>query len=77
MRIEEEGVHVLFSCKCMTHDLSETKFWYNGEYEPLDRMALDEKIDAHAVHCPFRVVFSAASFPSDEIIYSATTADKN
>ena len=59
----------------MTHDLSETKFWYNGEYEPLDEMALDEKLRAHAVHCPFGIEFSAASFPSDEIIYSGTTAD--
>ena len=77
MRTEEEGGHVLFSCKCMTHDLSETKFWYNGEYELLDRMELDEKLDAHALHCPFGITFSAASFPSDQIIYSATTADVN
>ena len=77
MRTEEEGVYVLFSCKCMTHDNSETKFWYNGEYEQLDPVSLDQKIDAHAKHCPFGVAFSAASFPSDEIIYSATTADQN
>ena len=75
MRTEEEGVHVLFSCKCMTHDLSETKFWYNGEYEPLDLVSLDEKLDAHALHCPFGIQFSVASFPSDNITYSATTAD--
>ena len=75
--MEDEGVHVLFSCKCMTHDLSETKFWYNGEYELLDRMTLDEKLDAHAVHCPYGEVLSAAAFPSDQIVYSATTADIN
>lgn len=75
MRTEEEGIHVLFSCKCMTHDLSETKFWYDGEYEPLDPASLDEKLNAHALHCPFSTVFSAASFSSDQIIYSATTED--
>ena len=61
--MEDEGVHVLFSCNCMTHDLSETKFWYNGEYEPLDHVSLDQKLDQHAMHCPFNIVFSAASFP--------------
>ena len=65
----------MFSCKCMTHDLSDTKYWFNGEYEPLDPMTLDEKLDAHALHCPFKVYFSAASFPSNKIIFQATTED--
>ena len=59
----------------MTHDQSETKFWYNGEYECLDPISLDEKIEAHATHCPFGVEFAAASFPSSHIIYSGTTED--
>ena len=59
----------------MTHDQSETKFWYHGEYEHLDPMPLDEKIDAHATHCPFGIIFSAASFPSHDYNYVATTAD--
>ena len=59
----------------MTHDNSETKFLYNGEYEQLDPVSLDEKIDAHEKHCPFGVVFSAASFPSDHVVYSRTTED--
>ena len=59
----------------MTHDLSETKFWYNGEYEPLDLVSLDEKLGAHALHCPFGVQFSVASFPSSDYNYVATTAD--
>jgi hypothetical protein len=58
----------------MTHDKSETKFWYHGEYEQLDPMSLDEKIDAHAIHCPFGIIFSAASFPSNDYIYTSTTA---
>ena len=59
----------------MTHDLSETKFLYNGEYESLDSASLDQKLDDHRLHCPFGVEFSEASFPSDQIIYSGTTAD--
>jgi hypothetical protein len=59
----------------MTHDQSETKFWYHGEYEQLDPISLDEKIDAHAQHCPFGVTFSAASFPLHDYYYIATTAD--
>lgn len=65
---------MLFSCKCMTHDLSETKFWYNGEFESLDPISLDQKLDAHARHCPFNVEFSAASFPPAPY-YVGTTED--
>lgn len=65
----------MFSCKCMTYDLSGTKFWYNGEYEALDPITLDEKLDSHALHCPFKVEFSATSFPSNEIIFQGTTED--
>ena len=59
----------------MTHDRSETKFWYNGEFESLDPISLDEKLDAHARHCPFDVTFSAASFPLYDYYHVATTAD--
>ena len=59
----------------MTHDLSETKFWYNGEYEPLDEATIDEKLDAHATHCPFKTVFSAASFPPNDVMFQGTTED--
>jgi hypothetical protein len=59
----------------MTHDQSEMKFWYHGEYEELDPISLDEKIDAHAAHCPFGIEFSVAAFSSDHIIYSCTTED--
>jgi|6_EtaG_2_1085325.scaffolds.fasta_scaffold38670_4 hypothetical protein len=57
----------------MTYDESETKFWYHGEYEELDPMTLDEKLDQHARHCPFGVKFSAASFPSTQIIFTDNT----
>ena len=53
MQIEKEGIHVLFACKCMTHDQSKTKFWYHGEYEPLALNALEDKLEQHKTHCPF------------------------
>ena len=65
----------MFSCKCMTHDLSETKVWYNGEYEPLDEATIDKKLDAHATHCPFKTVFSVASFPPNDVMFQGTTED--
>jgi hypothetical protein len=74
-QIEEDGVHVMFSCRCMTHDETETKFWYNGEYESLDPMTLDEKLLAHATHCPFGVQFAAAAFSDSTIVYEQNTLD--
>lgn len=59
----------------MTHDSIETKFWYHGEYEDLNPLELDEKLEAHAKHCPFGVVFSAASFPPNGYVFRATTED--
>ena len=53
MQIEKEGVHVLFACKCMTYDRSETKFWYHGEYELLALHTLEDKLEQHKTHCPF------------------------
>ena len=57
----------------MTHDKSETKFWFHDEYEELDPIILDEKIDQHARHCPFGIKFAASSFPSDQIIFTDNT----
>lgn len=37
----------------MTHDQTETKFWYNGEYQQLDRSTVSQKLDQHDEHCPF------------------------
>ena len=51
MRVEEDGVHVEFACNCMTFNQSATKFWYNGEYESLDMLSLEEKLEAHELHC--------------------------
>jgi len=77
VQIEEEGVHVLFACNCMTFDQTETKFWNNGEYEPLDACTLEEKLEAHALHCPFGVQFSMVGFPSNEIIFQGNTQEYN
>tara|TARA_R100000963_G_C4539880_1_gene37499 strand:- start:266 stop:424 length:159 start_codon:yes stop_codon:yes gene_type:complete len=37
----------------MTHDQTETKFWYNGEYQKLDKATVSQKLDQHDTHCPF------------------------
>ena len=37
----------------MTHDQTETKFWYNGEYQQLDKSTVSHKLDQHDEHCPF------------------------
>ena len=52
-QVHSEGVTVFFACKCMTHDQTETKFWYNGEYQELDRSTVSQKLDQHDEHCPF------------------------
>ena len=54
MQIEDDGVKVLFACRCMTYDQSETKFWYHGEYEKLDLQTLEYKLDQHTLHCPYK-----------------------
>lgn len=59
MQIDKEGIEVLFACKCMTYDRSDTKFWHHGEYELLDYDNLQGKLDQHALHCPYEE-------PSDE-----------
>lgn len=53
MQIEKDGVHVLFACKCMTHDESNTRFWYHREYEPVNYTNLEEKLQQHTLHCPY------------------------
>ncbi len=53
MQIEKEGIRVLFACKCMTYDQSETKFWYHGEYDLLALNTLEDKLEQHKTHCPF------------------------
>jgi len=60
VQIDKDGVEVLFSCNCMTHDQTNTKFWYHGEYEPLDSNTLEDKLEQHTLHCPYEE-------PSDEI----------
>ena len=54
MQIEKDGIEVLFACKCMTYDQSNTKFWYHGEYEPLDKATLEDKLAQHTLHCPYK-----------------------
>jgi|TARA_R110002020_G_scaffold46539_23_gene132419 hypothetical protein len=49
--MEKDGVHVEFACTCMTFDQSPSKFWYHGEYEPLDILSVEEKLKAHDLHC--------------------------
>ena len=66
MRIEKEGVRVLFACKCMTYDESETKFWYHGEYEPIDMETLGTKLESHRAHCPFNSELSMIGASSNE-----------
>lgn len=51
VRIEQEGVYVEFACTCMTFDNSPSKFWYHGEYEPLDMATVEEKLESHDLHC--------------------------
>ncbi len=60
MQIEEQGIHVKFACKCMTHDQSESKFWYHGEYDPLALNTLETKLVEHKMHCPFSKLLVAA-----------------
>ncbi len=70
MQVAEEGVIVLFACKCMTYDESETKFWFHGEYEPLNIGSVEEKLEQHAAHCPYGeavVALSSESFKKGTI----------
>jgi len=36
----------------MTYDQSDSKFWFNGEYEPLDSDQISDKLRMHELHCP-------------------------
>jgi len=36
----------------MTYDQSGSKFWYNGEYEELSYLTLEEKLMEHKINCP-------------------------
>ena len=74
-QINDEGVHVLFACKCMTHDQSDTKFWYNGEYEPLNMETVHEKLDQHSLHCIFDSKISTYAVGSSSTIHVATTEE--
>ena len=38
----------------MTYDQSNTKFWYHGEYESLDKATLEDKLAQHTSHCPYK-----------------------
>ena len=68
MQVYKEGVRVLFACKCMTYDETDTKFWYNGEYKLLNQTMLSDKLDAHALHCPFKQELVAHSFSNEDTI---------
>ena len=74
-QVNDEGVHVLFACKCMTHDQSDTKFWYNGEYEPLDMKTVHEKLDQHSLHCIFDSKVSTYAVGSSSTIHVSTTEE--
>ena len=54
MQLDDDGVHVLFACKCMTYDESGLKFWLHGEYEPLNKSSLHDKLEQHDKHCPYK-----------------------
>ena len=54
MQVAEEGVIVLFACKCMTYDETDTRLWYHGEYEPLNKSSLHDKLKQHDTHCPYK-----------------------
>ena len=54
MQVAEEGVVVLFACKCMTYDETDTRLWCHGEYEPLNKSSLHDKLEQHNMHCPYK-----------------------
>ena len=59
----------------MTHDQSDSKFWYNGEYEPLDMETVHEKLDQHSLHCIFDSKISTYAVGSTSTIHVATTEE--
>lgn len=59
----------------MTHDQTETKFWHHGEYDPLNAATLEEKLEAHATHCPFGTQFAAAAFADSTVMYQQNTLE--
>ena len=54
MQINQDSIHVVFACKCMTHDETGWKCWKNGEYERLDLQTLENKLDQHTLHCLYK-----------------------
>lgn len=38
----------------MTHDESGWKCWKDGEYEKLNLNTLNEKLQQHTLHCPYK-----------------------
>ena len=54
VQLDDDGIHVLFACKCMTYDESGLKFWLHGEYEPLNKSSLHDKLEQHDIHCPYK-----------------------
>jgi len=38
----------------MTYDESGLKFWLHGEYEPLNKSSLHDKLEQHDKHCPYK-----------------------
>jgi len=59
----------------MTHDQSDTKFWYNGEYESLDMSTVHEKLDQHSLHCIFDSKVSTYAVGSSSTIHVTTTEE--
>ena len=59
----------------MTHDQSDTKFWFNGEYEPLDMETVHEKLDQHSLHCIFDSKISTYAIGDSSTINISTTIE--
>ena len=75
MQIETGGVQVLFACRCMTYDQSDTKFWYHGEYEPLNFNTLHNKLDQHSLHCIFDSTISTYAMGNSQALHVTTTEE--
>ena len=59
----------------MTFDETPTKFWNKGEYEPLDPSTLEDKMQAHALHCPYGGQISTIATSDNRIIFEGPTQD--
>ena len=66
---------MLFACKCMTHDQADTKFWYHGEYEPLNFNTLHNKLDQHSLHCIFGSTISTYAMGNSQVLHVTTTEE--